>query len=82
MSDGDAQTIFVKKRCNTCGGKKNKKTLSVSLYGAQKDFIEETKTKYNVKSTDKVLRCILEFAQRDGDSSVIFNTTRCRMCGP
>eukprot|EP00960_Hanusia_phi_P003610 107025-Hanusia_phi.AAC.2 len=52
ISDGDADALFVKKRCNTCGGKKNKSKVSVKLYKHQVEFLEQTQRKFKIKSVD------------------------------
>mmetsp|Transcript_12298 Transcript_12298/g.30113 ORF Transcript_12298/g.30113 Transcript_12298/m.30113 type:complete len:152 (+) Transcript_12298:31-486(+) len=76
----DKKEVFHKKRCNTCGGKKDKKILACKIYGAQKDFMCEMQAAYKVKTLDKVLRCMLEYAQREGDRDMIFQTVRCKTC--
>jgi len=78
--EANKDDLFVKKRCNTCGGKKNKKILAIKIYGAQKEFLQEMQEQHKVKTLDKTLRCILEFAQRDGDRDEMFKVIRCKTC--
>ena len=57
ISDGNADALFVTKRCNTCGGKKNKNKVTVKLYKHQVEFLEQTQKKFNIKSVDVRADC-------------------------
>ena len=46
------EAIWKTKRCNTCGGKKDKETKTLTLYGKQHQFLEEMTKTFDVKSTD------------------------------
>jgi hypothetical protein len=70
------------KRCNTCGGKKDKEKVELELYGKMHAFLENMKETHKLKSTDKAMRCLLEFCQTDGDRDLIFSdkNARCKNC--
>ena len=74
--------IFQQKRCNTCGGKKNKEKVVFELYGKMHAYLQTMQTTYKLKSTDKAMRCLLEFCETDGDREVIFSpkNSRCKNC--
>eukprot|EP00918_Siedleckia_nematoides_P037997 GHVU01082484.1.p1 GENE.GHVU01082484.1~~GHVU01082484.1.p1 ORF type:complete len:156 (+),score=52.76 GHVU01082484.1:17-484(+) len=74
------EAIWKTKRCNTCGGKKDKETKTLTLYGKQHQFLEEMTKTFDVKSTDKAMRCLLEYCQTDGDTNLIFSVKRCKNC--
>jgi len=44
-------------------------------------MLDHIKSKYDLPSTDKVIRCILDYVATDGDWEEIFNVRRCIRCG-
>ena len=46
-----------------------------------KDFLEGVKSDYRHPSISKTLRCLIDFAQSDGDLDEIFKKVRCNRCG-
>ncbi len=45
-----------------------------------KDFLEGIKNDYRLPDLSKTLRCLLDFAQTDGDLDQIFKKIRCNRC--
>ena len=80
ISDGNTNDIFKQKRCNTCGGRKKKVKVQIELYDKQPLYLESMKTTFGMKSVDKALRCVLEYAETDGDRATIFSEKRCKNC--
>ena len=44
-------------------------------------MLEHIKDKFDLPSTDKVLRCMLDYVATDGDWDEIFDVRRCIRCG-
>ena len=44
-------------------------------------MLDHIKDKHDLPSTDKVIRCILDYVATDGDWEEIFNVRRCIRCG-
>jgi hypothetical protein len=51
LSGGKKDDIFKVKRCNTCGGKKDKVKKTFKLYNVQHQFLEDMKKAFGVKDT-------------------------------
>lgn len=45
-----------------------------------KEFLEKMVKEYDLPDISKALRCLLDFAQEDGDLEEIFEEIRCRRC--
>ena len=45
------------------------------------NMLEHIKDKFDLPSTDKVLRCMLDYVATDGNWDEIFDVRRCIRCG-
>ncbi|HAT34511.1 MAG TPA: hypothetical protein DCS82_02255 [Rhodospirillaceae bacterium] len=45
-----------------------------------KAFLEKMVDEYDLPDISKALRCLLDFAEEDGDLEEIFEEIRCRRC--
>jgi hypothetical protein len=49
---GSADEIFVKKRCNTCGGRKKKVKQEIKLYSKMHAFLDRAAQEHKMKTVD------------------------------
>ncbi|PPR11892.1 MAG: hypothetical protein CFH41_00768 [Alphaproteobacteria bacterium MarineAlpha11_Bin1] len=54
--------------------------LEFEINTDSKNFLEGVKTDYRLPDLSKALRCLLDFAQNDGDLDQIFKKIRCNRC--
>ena len=54
--------------------------LEFEINTDSKDFLERVKDEYKLPDLSKTLRCLLDFAQNDGDLDQIFKKIRCNRC--
>lgn len=45
------------------------------------EMLKTIRDRYDLPDTSKALRCLLEYAAKDGDWDNLFKTVRCRRCG-
>lgn len=50
------------------------------IYADAKEFLERIQTTYKHQDLSKTLRCLINYAQIDGDLDDIFKKTRCNRC--
>lgn len=53
----------------------------VGLSGDQVVFLNLMAERYKLGSLDKAARCLVNYAEKDGDHRLIFSQYRCRHCG-
>ncbi|MBC79178.1 MAG: hypothetical protein CL745_06255 [Chloroflexi bacterium] len=58
-----------------------KKEVIFEIQADLVNMLDHIKSKYDLPSTDKVIRCILDYVATDGDWEEIFNVRRCIRCG-
>ena len=49
---GQKEIVYTEVLCHTCGGKKNKQTISLGLYESQRAFLSNVTKEYKLKSVD------------------------------
>ena len=54
--------------------------LEFEINTDSKEFLESVKDDYKLPDLSKTLRCLLDFAQNDGDLDQIFKKIRCNRC--
>lgn len=59
----------------------NKEQVTFEIQSDLIKMLEHIKKNYDLPSTDKALRCILDYVAIDGDWEEIFNIRRCIRCG-
>ena len=50
------------------------------IYADAKEFLERMQNTYKHPDLSKTLRCLINYAQIDGDLDEIFKKTRCNRC--
>ncbi len=60
----------------------SEKKISVSfeIYDEAHEMLKEIVKKYDLPDTSKAIRCLLDYAAKDGDLDEIFKVIRCRHC--
>lgn len=72
IDEEQAQTVFKKVRCFTCG-KKLKVLFQARLSKELICFIEDVSAKYEISSSqDKALRVMIEYVMKDTEGNVVF----------
>jgi hypothetical protein len=58
-----------------------KKSISFEIQEDLMKMLEHISEKYNLRNSNKALRCILDYVALDGNWDEIFSTKRCLRCG-
>ncbi|MBB42498.1 MAG: hypothetical protein CMM44_01905 [Rhodospirillaceae bacterium] len=55
--------------------------IEFEINSDSRDFLENVQGQYNLPDLSKTMRCLLDFAQTDGNLDQIFKQIRCNRCG-
>ena len=55
--------------------------MEFDINSDSRDFLKDVQAKYNLPDISKTIRCLLDFAQNDGNLDQIFKKIRCNRCG-
>ena len=54
--------------------------LEIELHPAQAEYLDRMINEYGLPDRGKALRCLLDYAEEEGDPDDIFETVRCLHC--
>jgi hypothetical protein len=54
--------------------------VSFEIYDEANDMLKVIAKQYDLPDTSKAIRCLLDYAAKDGDWDEIFKVIRCRHC--
>ena len=54
--------------------------VSFEIYDEANEMLESIAEKYDLPDASKAIRCLLDYAAKDGDWDEIFKVIRCRHC--
>ena len=54
--------------------------VSFEIYDEANEMLENIAKKYDLPDASKAIRCLLDYAAKDGDWDEIFKVIRCRHC--
>jgi hypothetical protein len=54
--------------------------VSFEIYDEANEMLESIAKKYDLPDASKAIRCLLDYAAKDGDWDEIFKVIRCRHC--
>ncbi len=54
--------------------------LEIEIHAAQADYLDRMIDQYGLPDRGKAVRCLLDYAEEDGDCDDIFETVRCLHC--
>ena len=55
--------------------------IEFEINSDSRDFLKDIQGQYNLPDLSKTMRCLLDFAQTDGNLDQIFKQIRCNRCG-
>ena len=54
--------------------------IEFEINSDSRDFLKDIQGQYNLPDLSKTMRCLLDFAQTDGNLDQIFKQIRCNRC--
>lgn len=55
-------------------------SVSFEIYDEANEMLKSIAEKYDLPDASKAIRCLLDYAAKDGDWDEIFKVIRCRHC--